>query len=223
MDMPTKILIAVLAVAFGTASPGTPDAEASAAAGSGTHIVSTKTWTLKSHTVATYRMPINGLRVASNVLDGCYGFVIDGGASHYVAAGLAPFGTVFPEDPSKPDGGVPGAEKQADGKFRIPESAVWVSSWMERFGRRCEAAGWKDDSFTDTVKTKHSEGVDARAARSRGAHRRRAFRASQPIQVLFAGSDVAVDGTPTLVVRIATNRLRTRTTLATHARVLEQE
>ena len=215
-----------------------------AAPASADTISSDTTVALESNTTREYTLPIQGLGQEWNVLEPCYGFSVTGPGVDLAGANLAPFGTTVPEDASRPDGGIPGAERQGDGSFSLPESAAVLTPEVLRMGANCRAVGWDfygadGEPVLDPYGNPKAAKAPANAAaarkqkasskRKRAKARTRMSRkivgraASQgPVTVSLAGITTR-PGRPTeIVLRITTGALAGATTLDMHARVLEQ-
>jgi hypothetical protein len=178
-------------------------------------------------------VPIEGLGQAHNVLVPCYGFDIKGPGVDLAGAHVETFGPVFPEDPSLPDGGIPGAQRQADGSFLIPDSAAVLTAEVLRTGANCRSVGWdfygadgepQLDAYGNPLTASTGKAAKAASKRKRDAGRKRMSRrivghAAQqgPVTVTLAGLRQGA-----LVLRITTGRLDGTTTVSAHARVLRQ-
>ncbi|HEV2999979.1 MAG TPA: hypothetical protein VGW75_04490 [Solirubrobacteraceae bacterium] len=227
---------ASLAAAVAALAVGLPVATAQAGTDPANQIVTTKSFTLAPNATETFAVPIRGLGQDQNVLLPCYGFAIRGPGVELLGANLNPFGRVVPEPGHEQtsDGGVPGAERQADGSFVIPEEEAVVGPRAERMGVSCDAVGWRfldDDGGArlDVDGNVVARGMTARAARRaksrlRALRRRARARASSgsgPVSVVFAGIRNPADESA-LVVRVRTGDVPAGTKLTLHARVLPQ-
>jgi hypothetical protein len=215
-----------------------------AAPASADTISSDSTVALESNTTREYTLPIQGLGQEWNVLEPCYGFSVTGPGVDLAGANIAPFGTAVPEDASRPDGGIPGAQRQGDGSFTLPESAAVLTPEVLRMGANCRSVGWDfygadGEPLLDPYGNPKAAKAPANAAaarkqkasskRKRAKARTRMSRkivgraASQgPVTVSLAGITTR-PGRPTeIVLRITTGALAGATTLDMHARVLEQ-
>jgi hypothetical protein len=114
-------------------------------------------WDLQSNTTQTYTLNIVGLGQDYNLLLPCFGFDIHGGGTDLDVANPRAFGPVRsnpdaitpPDSPPAPDGvrhigdgGIPGAQRQPDGTYAIPESLAVVDPVNLHEGASCAAAGW---------------------------------------------------------------------------------
>ena len=195
-------------------------------------IATDRTFELESNANREIVVPIDGLGQAHNVLVPCFGFEIKGPGVDLAGAHLETFGVAHPEDPSLPDGGIPGAQRQADGSFAIPESAAVLTADVLRMGANCRSVGWdfygadgepQLDAYgnpltSTTAKAKAASKRKRDAARKRMS-RRIVGRAAQqgPVTVTLAGLRER-----TIVLRISTGQLNGTTTVSTHSRVLRQ-
>lgn len=200
-------------------------------------IVSKERFTLQPNTTKTYTMPIAGLGQGANVLQPCWGFEVRGPGVNLVAAGLETYGTVVPEPghENRPDGGVPGAERQPDGTFAISADKAVLGAFQARQGASCSAIGWAFSDASGRARLDAngdvaSGAVGARAA-SRAQRRIRRMRRqiSQRARQAQAGAVTVTlaglrnpAGPAEIVVTIRTGDVPAGTTLTTHARVLPQ-
>ena len=196
-------------------------------------VPSDKTVELKSGQTREITMPIAGLGQHFNVLVPCYGFAIHGSGVDLAGGDLPPVGYVFPEDASRPDGGIPGAVKLPDGTFAVPDSAAALTPEVIRLGTNCAGVGWNfygPDGKPALDAYDNPAGTAAAASkRKRAADRRRAKRrvlghsaVDGPVTVTLAGLANHADGTAQLVLRVRTGHLTGPTSVTLHARVLEQ-
>jgi hypothetical protein len=197
-------------------------------------IPSDRAFALEANTTREYAMPIQGLGQDWNVLTPCFGFSITGPGVDLAGANLETYGLAIPEDASRPDGGIPGAQRQPDGSFTIPESAAVLTSEVLRLGANCRRVGW-DFYGADGEPVLDPYGNPKTAAVSRTASKRKRDRARKRMSLKIKGraaSQGAVsvglagitvrDGKVAMVVRVATGALAGATELSMHARVLKQ-
>ena len=188
---------------------------------------------LQSNSSREIVVPINGLGQARNVLEPCYGFEITGPGVDLAAANVETFGPVIPEDANRPDGGIPGVQRQADGSFSIPESAAVLTSEVLRMGANCRSVGW--DFFGDNGEPQldpYGNPVTSNSAKARAASKRKRSVARKRMSRKIVGR-TAQQGPVTvnlaglrqgsLVLRVTTGQLNGTTTVSAHARVLEQD
>ena len=205
---------------------------APAAAHANPTISTDRTFELQSNSNREIVVPIEGLGQAHNVLEPCFGFEITGPGVDLAGANLETFGPAYPEDANLPDGGIPGAQRQGDGSFTIPESAAVLTAEVLRMGANCRSVGWDfngsdgepqldpygNPQTSDTAKAKAASKRKRTAARRRMS-RKIVGRAAQqgPVTVSLAGLRQGA-----LVLRITTGQLNGTTTVSAHARVLRQ-
>ncbi|WP_157591915.1 hypothetical protein [Solirubrobacter soli] len=191
-----------------------------------------KSFELQSNTTREIVVPIDGLGQAYNVLTPCFGFEVKGPGVDLAGANLETFGPAYPEDASLPDGGIPGAQRQPDGSFVIPESVAVLNAEVLRMGANCRSVGWdfygadgepQLDAYGNPL-TSNTAKAKAASKRKRAAARKQMSRkivgrAAQqgPVTVTLAGLRER-----TLVLRITTGQLIGTTTVSAHARVLRQ-
>jgi len=199
-------------------------------------IATDRTFELESNASREIVVPIDGLGQAHNVLVPCFGFEIKGPGVDLAGAHLETFGVAHPEDPSLPDGGIPGAQRQADGSFAIPESAAVLTADVLRMGANCRSVGWDfygadGEPQLDAYGNPLPAAVPASTSKAKAASKRKrdqarkrmsrriVGRAAQqgPVTVTLAGLRQG-----TIVLRITTGQLNGTTTVSTHARVLQQ-
>jgi hypothetical protein len=205
---------------------------APAAALASPSIATDRSFELESNANREIVVPIEGLGQAHNVLEPCFGFDITGPGVDLAGANLETFGPAFPEDAQAPDGGIPGAQRQADGSFSIPESAAVLTAEVLRMGANCRSVGWDFygadgeptlDAYgnpltSTTAKAKAASKRKRTAARKRMSRRIVGRTAQQgPVTVTLAGLRQGA-----LVLRVTTGRLNGKTTVSAHARVLKQ-
>lgn len=188
---------------------------------------------LQSNTTREIVVAFDGLGQAQNVLVPCFGFEIKGPGVDLAGAHVESFGPAVPEDASLPDGGIPGAQRQPDGSFAIPESAAVLTAEVLRMGANCRSVGWdfygadgepQLDSYGNPLTSSTGKAAKAASKRKRDAGRKRMSRkivgrAAQqgPVSVTLAGLRQGA-----LVLRITTGQLNGTTTVSAHGRVLEQ-
>jgi hypothetical protein len=219
-------------IAVAVAAAATTAALAPAAALAGSTIDTNQRVELQSNTTREISVPIAGLGQAHNVLTPCFGFEITGPGVDLAGANLETFGVAYPEDANLPDGGIPGAQRQADGSFTIPESAAVLTAEVLRMGANCRSVGWdfygadgepQLDAYGNPL-TSNTAKAKAASRRKRTAARKRMSRkivgrAAQqgPVTVTLAGLRERA-----LVLRVTTGQLDGTTTVTAHARVLRQ-
>jgi hypothetical protein len=219
--------------AVATAAAALTAALAPAAALADTTIDTDTALELQSNTTREIVVPIDGLGQAHNVLTPCFGFEIKGPGVDLAGANLEGFGPAIPEDPSLPDGGIPGVQRNPDGSFFTPESAAVLNAEVLRMGTNCRSIGWdfygadgepQLDAYGNPL-TSNTAKAKAASKRKRAAARKRLSRkivgrAAQqgPVTVTLAGLRER-----TLVLRITTGQLNGTTTVSAHARVLRQD
>lgn len=232
--LPVLLAAAALATpAHGGHTPTTPDRL----------IASDQTFELGSNETRELVMPVQGLGVDWNVLIPCWGFSITGPGIDIAGANLQGFGAVIPEDPSLPDGGIPGAVRLADGSFATTPMGSGITAEVLRKGVNCRAVGWSFygadgepalDVFGNPKPAKASSAAATRKARA-ASKRRRARQTRRLSRTIVANA--AVDGAVTVdlvglyrprigslvvLVRLRTGELPGRTVASLHARVLKQ-
>ena len=207
-------------------------------------IRSDQTVALESNTTREITLPIQGLGQDWNVLVPCFGFSITGPGVDLAGSHLESFGPAFPEDGNLPDGGIPGAQRQADGSFTIPESAAVLTPEVLRMGANCRSVGWDfygadGEPVLDPYGNPKAATAPANAAaarkqkasskRKRDQARKRMSRkivgraaAQGPVTVSLAGITSRTDRTTVMVLRVTTGQLTGPTQVAMHARVLKQ-
>jgi hypothetical protein len=219
--------------AVATAAAAMTAGLAPAAALADTTIDTDKSFELESNVSRELVVPIAGLGQAHNVLTPCFGFEISGPGVDLAGANLEGFGPAIPEDASLPDGGIPGAQRQADGSFVVPESAAVLNAEVLRMGANCRSIGWdfygadgepQLDAYGNPL-TSNTAKAKAASKRKRTAARKRLSRkivgrAAQqgPVTVTLAGLRERA-----IVLRITTGQLNGTTTVSAHARVLRQD
>jgi hypothetical protein len=206
-------------------------------------IASDQTVALESNTTREIAMPIKGLGQDWNVLVPCFGFSISGPGVDLAGANLEGFGPAIPEDASRPDGGIPGAQRQPDGSFVVPESAAVLTPEVLRLGANCRSVGWDfygadGEPVLDPYGNPKAAKAPATAAaarkqkaaskRKRDSARRLMGRkivgrtaAQGPVSVTLAGI-TSRSGRLEMVVRVTTGALAGPTAVSMHARVLKQ-
>jgi hypothetical protein len=194
-------------------------------------------------------MRVSGLGTEANVMLPCWGFAISGPGVSLSAAELNVFGPVLPEpsDVNKPNGGIPGAVRQPDGTFAIPDSAAVLDPETLAFGQGCRAVNWdfygadgkqQVDPWGNPVSATGVASASAAIAKARAkakARHRKVLRRARlkmrgatahdgGVSVTLAGLRNIFGDQPgaELVVTVRTGALAGPTTLGLHARVLPQ-
>jgi hypothetical protein len=119
---------------------------------------------LQPNTTREIVVAIQGLGQDRNVLVPCFGFEVTGPGVDLAGANLEFFGTASPADPNLPDGGIPGAQRQADDSFAVPESAAVLTCEVLRMGANCRAV---DSNFYDADGRQSSTPTATRSRRPR--------------------------------------------------------
>lgn len=152
-----------------------------------------QTWTLKPNAEQTFSVRVKGLTAArdSAILAPCWGFAITGRGINLPIGEPDYYGQVTPEPghENTDNGGIPGAERQSDGTFVVPESNATVGAYQIRRGLDCQARGWSWNA-----------GTSARAARKTSKARRAQ---AGSVRVELAGLHILADGSE-LVLRVRT-------------------
>ena len=207
-------------------------------------IASDQTVALESNATREITMPIKGLGQDWNVLVPCFGFSVAGPGVDLAGANLEFYGQAIPEDASRPDGGIPGAQRQPDGGFAVPESAAVLTSEVLRLGANCRGVGWDfygadGEPVLDPYGNPKAAKAPANAAaarRQKAASKRKRDQARRlmgrrivgraasqgPVSVTLAGITTPAGGTTQMVLRITTGQLAGPTAVSLHARVLKQ-
>jgi hypothetical protein len=203
-------------------------------------IATDQTVQLQANATREIVVPIAGLGQAQNVLTPCFGFEIKGPGVDLTGANLEFFGVATPENASLPDGGIPGAKRDANGDFVVPESAATLTADVLRLGANCRSVGWDFygadglptlDAYGNPKPAAAANTAKAKAAskRKRDQGRKRMSRkivghAAQqgPVTVRLAGIRSQADRGAAMVLRVTTGDLAGATTVSLHARVLRQ-
>jgi hypothetical protein len=200
-----------------------------------------QTVSLEANATRDIVVPIQGLGQASNVLTPCFGFEIKGPGVDLAGADLEFFGVTTPEDPSKPDGGIPGAQRDAAGNFVVPETAAVLTADVLRMGTNCRSVGWDfygsdGEPTLDAYGNPNPSSTPASASKAKAASKRKRDQARKrmsrkivgraaaqgPVTVSLAGITTRADRTAAMVLRVTTRELAGATTVSLHARVLRQ-
>lgn len=183
-----------------------------------------RAWTLLPDATQTFAVAIEQLGPrGGGSLAPCWGFEITGPDIDYAAGDLDYYGATVPEPGREQtrDGGVPGAERQPDGTFEVPESNAKVTPRQLQAGDLCQKAGWDWLGRDGEVKPVFRK-LTRRSRKARAVRQRRLARQASalPFTVELAGVHHLVDGTSELVLRVRTREIPAGTTVRAHARVV---